>query len=317
LNKNEEKSGDENGEVNISAKRMKLLKGALKSLLYQHNAQVISRQDIQIDDLSEKELSVYLELHQLLKPYFSSVKNRQWFIAAQVPFISFSNVLFEAAGYRNHMIKLYPRPSSGSLLASPLDTAMVYTLLFDFEGEKFSLVRKDGMEITTNPAAIKRKNDVFGSIFNLNQIASFCDSRKIEFIHRSMIRPDLVTCVLNRSYKKSIALSPQKIKVPKISNEDKEAQKKRLDTIQDDIKELNRELLLKKKSFDLQKMDKEIYDFKNPRNTMADTEERRAASIMIKEKKRARWDSFHDIGNLKTKIKAKRREQYLVRKVII
>jgi hypothetical protein len=45
LNENEEKAGDENGEVN-SAKRMKLLKGVLKSLLYQHNAQVISRQGI-------------------------------------------------------------------------------------------------------------------------------------------------------------------------------------------------------------------------------------------------------------------------------
>jgi hypothetical protein len=34
---------------------------------------------------------------------------------------------------------------------------MVYTLVVNFEGEKFSLVCKDGMEITTNPAAIKGK----------------------------------------------------------------------------------------------------------------------------------------------------------------
>ncbi|KAG1176164.1 hypothetical protein G6F70_002976 [Rhizopus microsporus] len=51
---------EENNEVNISGRRLTKLKGILKSLLYNHDAETINKQDIEISDLSEKEFSVCL-----------------------------------------------------------------------------------------------------------------------------------------------------------------------------------------------------------------------------------------------------------------
>ncbi|KAG1180038.1 hypothetical protein G6F70_000780 [Rhizopus microsporus] len=49
---------EEDDEVNISGRRLAKLKGILKSPLYNHDAEMINKQDIEISDLSEKEFSV-------------------------------------------------------------------------------------------------------------------------------------------------------------------------------------------------------------------------------------------------------------------
>ena len=60
---------EENNEVNISGRRLAKLKGILKSPLYNHDAEMINKQDIEISDLSEKEFSVCFMLFSLLKQY--------------------------------------------------------------------------------------------------------------------------------------------------------------------------------------------------------------------------------------------------------
>ncbi|CEI92116.1 hypothetical protein RMCBS344292_06387 [Rhizopus microsporus] len=60
---------EEDDEVNISGRRLAKLKGILKSPLYNHDAEMINKQDIEISDLSEKEFSVCFMLFSLLKQY--------------------------------------------------------------------------------------------------------------------------------------------------------------------------------------------------------------------------------------------------------
>ncbi|CEG84313.1 hypothetical protein RMATCC62417_18134 [Rhizopus microsporus] len=60
---------EENNEVNVSDRRLVKLKGILKSFLYNHDAEMINKQDIDISGLSEKEFYVCFMLFSLLKQH--------------------------------------------------------------------------------------------------------------------------------------------------------------------------------------------------------------------------------------------------------
>lgn len=172
-------------EVNISGKRLYRLKGLLKTLLYKHDSESIDKTDIDINDISDKEFSVCSTLFSFLKPYFSSPDELRWTLSGQIPFVNLSNVLLEVAGYKKHIKKVCPRPRPASLLSLPLDIAMLFTLLGNFEGPNFNILCKEGVKVTSNPTALKRKNDVFGSIFNLDVIQSL-QKQKAKFYTQNL-----------------------------------------------------------------------------------------------------------------------------------
>ncbi|KAG1176522.1 hypothetical protein G6F70_004031 [Rhizopus microsporus] len=135
---------EENNEVNISGRRLAKLKGILKSLLYNYDAETINKHDIEISDLSEKEFSVCSMLFSLLKQCIPQ-KGLRYTIPAQLPFIFLSSILFDILGYKKHTIKVCPRPQPSSLLCLPLDTAMLYTLLTGYGEQMFDLVFRPGL----------------------------------------------------------------------------------------------------------------------------------------------------------------------------
>ncbi|CEG64874.1 hypothetical protein RMATCC62417_01774 [Rhizopus microsporus] len=98
---------EEDDEVNISGRRLAKPKGILKSLLYNHDAETINKQDIEISYLSEKEFSMCSMLFSLLKQYIAQ-KGLRYTIPAQLPFIFLSNILFDILGYKKHTIKVCP-----------------------------------------------------------------------------------------------------------------------------------------------------------------------------------------------------------------
>ena len=135
---------------------MAKLKGILKSLLYNYDAETINKHDIEISDLSEKEFSVCSMLFSLLKQCIPQ-KGLRYTIPAQLPFIFLSSILFDILGYKKHTIKVCPRPQPSSLLCLPLDTAMLYTLLTGYGEQMFDLVCKDGVKISTGATALNEK----------------------------------------------------------------------------------------------------------------------------------------------------------------
>lgn len=302
-----------NGEVNISGKRLYRLKGILKTLLYKHDSDSINKTDIDINDISDKEFSVCSSLFSFLKPYFSSPDELRWTLSGQIPFINLSNILLEAAGYKSHIKKVCPKPRPASLLTLPLDTAMLFTLLGNFEEPNFNILCKDGVKVTSNPTALKRKNDVFGSIFNLDSILSFCKSRKLNFTHRILIRPGMTTCVLfgARTTKAVSSDTSAKQSRKKIADEEK----KRLEAINADINVLNQELLEKKKDFSLEEKDAEIRNMKKKRNLVLDRAARKKMLDEIKQKKEERWKEYLSIENSKAMLKEKRSQAYFIRNV--
>ncbi|KAI9247383.1 hypothetical protein EDC94DRAFT_685421 [Helicostylum pulchrum] len=225
-------------------------------------------------------------LFSFLKPYFSCPDEFRWTLSGQIPFINLSNILLEAAGYMKHVKKVCPRPRPASLLSLPLDTAMLFTLLGNFEGPNFNILCKDGLTVTSNPTALKRENDVFGFIFNLDYIQSFCKSRKLNFIHRIIIRSGMTTCVPFGPHTEKTAASntkplSSKQSVKKITDEEK----KILEVLNAEISMLNQELLEKKKNFSLEAKDKEIREMKNKRSILLDKEARKKLLMQLNRRK--------------------------------
>ncbi|GAA5817238.1 hypothetical protein MFLAVUS_010781 [Mucor flavus] len=298
-------------EVNISVKRLYKLKGILKTLLYKYDSESIDKRDIDISDISDEEFSVCATLFSFLKPYFSCPDKFRWTLSGQIPFVNLSNILLEAAGYKKQVKKVCPRPRPASLLSLPLDTAMLFTILSNFEGTNFNILCKDGVAVTSNLTAPKQKNDVFGSIFNLDDIQSFCKSRKLNFIHRVVIRPGMTTCILVGSCTAKTAASNTKTLISKQSvKKITDEEKKLLEVVNAELSMLNLELLEKKKNFSLEAKDKEIREMKKKRNILLDREARKKILDVIKQKKDERWKEYVSFENVKSKLKAKRSQAY-------
>lgn len=227
-----------------------------------------------------------------------------------------SNVLLEAAGYKKQIRKLCPKPRPASLLSLPLDTAMLFTLLVNFEETNFDILCTDGIKVTSNPTALKRKKDVFGSIFNLDNIQLFCKSRKLNFIHNILIRPGMITCVLVGSRTVQTVASKtkplgSKRSFKKITDEEKKV----LQGLNEEITRLNQELIEKKKSFSLEEKDKAIRDLKKKRNGLANSHEKENLLKKIKQKKDERWKEYVSFEDIKSKLKDKRHQMYIIRNV--
>jgi hypothetical protein len=72
------------------------LKGALKRLLFRSNKERITEQDLDVINLSEKELHVCSILYTFLKKCIPP-KETRYSIAGQIPLIHMSNILFTSA----------------------------------------------------------------------------------------------------------------------------------------------------------------------------------------------------------------------------
>ncbi|KAI9264663.1 hypothetical protein EDC94DRAFT_69091 [Helicostylum pulchrum] len=138
------------------------------------------------------------QLYSFIKPYIPS-KEEIHLTPAQLPLTVLSNKVFKISDYTKYSIKLCPRPSPSSLLCLPVDTAMLYMLMTSFGDNTFDLFCKDGKVISSFPTAIKTKTAVFGSIFDVKSIKEYCNSRRLTFIHRILIQPGLITCVIGGS----------------------------------------------------------------------------------------------------------------------
>lgn len=161
----------------------------------------------------------------------------------------------------------------------------------NFLGVKYNLLTKERYPITALPAALKKKADVFGSVFALGEIEKICSQRKLIFAHQIKIRPDTYTCVL---------VGYRLIKLPPTPTKETAApntvtgKKKEDDTVfnEETIKALQTQLRAKKESFSLVEMDQKIKNCKHDRNLLSSEVEKAAAAVEIKKLKQKRWSEY-------------------------
>ncbi|KAI8064909.1 hypothetical protein BDF21DRAFT_402324 [Thamnidium elegans] len=177
-----EKVNVSGSRADVSNRRLSKLKGRLKWMLYTHKEKSTSKRDFDLADITNKEMHEEINL-----------------IPAQLPLLVLSNKFFEISDYTRYSIKLCPRPSPSSLLCLPVDAAMLYMLMTSFDDNPFDIFCKDVKVITSLPTAIKNKTVFFGSIFDNKRIKTYCNSRRLSFIHRVLIRSGLITGVINDS----------------------------------------------------------------------------------------------------------------------
>ncbi|KAG2235436.1 hypothetical protein INT48_005786 [Thamnidium elegans] len=216
-------------------------------------------------------------------------KEERYLIPAQLPLLVLSNQVFETSEYTKFSVKLCPRPSPSSCLCLPLDTTMLYMLMTNFNDSPFDLFSKEGKLISSLPSIIKDKAAVFGPIFDIKSINEYCNSRGLTIIHRILIRPGSVTCVINGSTPNTM---------PKLEKT---------------AEELNKQLQDRKKSFNLEEADRHIRNLNKERNSSSHEGQRNVMAAEIKIMKQRRWTDFKHIEILRRELKETRRKAYFFR----
>ncbi|KAG1472149.1 hypothetical protein G6F56_001712 [Rhizopus delemar] len=125
------------------------------------------------------------------------------------------------------------------------------------------------------PIALKRKADVFGSVFDFSCIQELCNSRKLEFIHRVLIQPELIACVINGN-RISWKAQDEMPKIQKAVSKQEESKE-----LEGKIQDLNKQLRVKQ----------------------IDNEKREIEAAKIKEMKQKRWNEFQSLHTLRRELK--------------
>ena len=280
----------------ISSKRLKKIKGFLKrKLLNQDDDAAIDGETMGVKDTTVMEVSLCAKLVKFLSPFVPPKKERNW-ISTQLPLLLLANKFFNAFHYSKFKVNICPKSLPSQLLCLPLDTTLLYTLLTNFDQTKYRLICKDRYPISTIPTALKKKNDVFGAIFDMEEIKKTCSSRKLSFVYQIVIRPSMYTCVLtaNRFVNR---------KVPEVSEDSPKESPEDIQKAKQNLNSLEMELQEMKKSFNLIDMDQEIKTLKLGRKAMSTEKEREAALAEIKNMKRKRWTGFKTIKDIDLRIK--------------
>lgn len=138
LDKEVDSVNSNNGEINISSRRLGKLKGILKTLLFSHDSLEITKDNIDLDQVTDKEDQVSSLLFTHLKPLIPQ-QDLRFCISGQLPLIILANMVFEATKYKRHSLKLCPKPSPSSLTCLSIDTALLYSLLTNFGDTNYDL----------------------------------------------------------------------------------------------------------------------------------------------------------------------------------
>ncbi|RCH82806.1 hypothetical protein CU098_006641, partial [Rhizopus stolonifer] len=181
-------------EIHISSQRLRGIKEILKRKLHTQK-EAINKQTIGVKDITDEEEFVFSKLFAFLSPYIPRREEENW-IPVQLSFLILANTVFELPDYKKFKVKLRPRPCLSSLLCLPLYTAMLYTLMTNFGNANHGLICKNRYSISSLPVVLKRKADVFVSVFDLSCIQELCNSHKLEFIYRNLIPLELIACVI-------------------------------------------------------------------------------------------------------------------------
>ncbi|ORE07353.1 hypothetical protein BCV72DRAFT_109091 [Rhizopus microsporus var. microsporus] len=154
--------------TDLTRRRLRCLKSALKSLLLNDRKDAFSIDDLkkECSDVKEKEAYPCLLILNALKSYIPKKKERL-IIAHQLPLCILANDTLLYAGYR----KLCPQPSVSTLHVLRIDEPSLYQILTRLPCA-LAIFSYDNYLIESVEEARQNKDAVFSSFFDMNDIAT-------------------------------------------------------------------------------------------------------------------------------------------------
>ncbi|ORX60351.1 hypothetical protein DM01DRAFT_1332509 [Hesseltinella vesiculosa] len=220
----------------ISARRLGTLQGILTRMIYNENVSSLT-EDVMKSytkklDLSDKESQALKLIYSNIKPFIISVDQPKY---CRVNLLFFGNALLRLCGYHQFCMRYAPAVSTGSLYALSIDAAVIYELF----GKPLDMKRSQG--ITSANEARRRKDQVFGCLFDMSAINSICQKNGIEFMHRMDISPANDASMQGQTVKpRQISLYAQRLKQEQ-SNPVPPSTPHSLDTLMTNIAEKEKE----------------------------------------------------------------------------
>ncbi|KAI8098875.1 uncharacterized protein BX664DRAFT_8905 [Halteromyces radiatus] len=187
-----------------SSRKIRGIQAVLSKLFFTRKEAKLDREVIENlwdgDDLLQHEINIMITLYNTLRPYIP-VNGNKATIAEKLPFVFLGNAILHTAGYSKLMQRPFPTVTASALHALPLGAVETYEIF----GSKFTetgnegkgkqkreaplvqMKQADGKIIKNSTLALGYKDDVFGSIFDLQKINAICDKNSMTFRQRLVI----------------------------------------------------------------------------------------------------------------------------------
>ncbi|ORE07187.1 hypothetical protein BCV72DRAFT_190138, partial [Rhizopus microsporus var. microsporus] len=160
---------DPGNTTDLTRRRLRCLKSALKSLLLNDRKDAFSIDDLKKEcyDVEEKEAYPCLLILNALKPYIP--KKGRFVIAHQLPFCILANNALLYVGYKKFYRKFCPQPSGSTLHALRIDGSSLYQILTRLPCA-LAVFNYDNYLIESVEEARQNKDTVFSALFDMNAI---------------------------------------------------------------------------------------------------------------------------------------------------
>ncbi|PHZ09986.1 uncharacterized protein RHIMIDRAFT_293945, partial [Rhizopus microsporus ATCC 52813] len=181
--------------ANLTRRRLRCLKSALKSLLLNDRKDAFSIDDLKKEcyDVEEKEAYPCLLILNALKPYIP--KKGRFVIAHQLPFCILANNALLYVGYKKFYRKFCPQPSGSTLHALRIDGSSLYQILTRLPCA-LAVFNYDNYLIESVEEARQNKDAVFSALFDMNAIIMTCKPNGLEFAQNITLLPGVKTAHL-------------------------------------------------------------------------------------------------------------------------
>lgn len=181
----------EDTSTDLPRRRLNALQRTLRALLLKGEHRSVTGEQLTTmnEGLKDNEATVLAMLYNFITPYIPKKSNRGSF-SYQIPFLLMCNQVFRATNSYKFVTKLCPLIKPGSLCALKLDAATLYSLFCSRTAkQQISVFDHENIQIPSMQMAIRRKDAMFGSFFDLQQIFTILDMHNLRFDHYMIVLP--------------------------------------------------------------------------------------------------------------------------------
>lgn len=181
----------EDTSTDLPRRRLNALQRVLRALLLKGEYRSVTGEKLMTinEGLKDNEATVLAMLYNFIAPYIPKRSNRGSF-PYQIPFLIMCSQVFRATDSYKFVAKLCPLIKPGTLCTLKLDAATLYSLFCSRTAkQKISVFDHENVQIPSMQMAIRQKDAIFGSFFDLQQILTIADMHNLSFDHYVIVFP--------------------------------------------------------------------------------------------------------------------------------
>ncbi|CEP13725.1 hypothetical protein [Parasitella parasitica] len=170
-----EEEGERRESADTSRRRLNSLRAVIISMLYDHYGSQIKERHVKdkCSDIQENELRACFTICNLIMSYIPAKKNC-YSLPYQLPFVLMANEVLRCTGYSKFKTSLLPLRSPFQLNALKIDEPSFFAIFCSSsKNKRLEIFDFDNKPITTRQATTELNNEVFGSFFDLGDVADF------------------------------------------------------------------------------------------------------------------------------------------------